>query len=121
MIKLAYIAGPYSSSTRIGIALNIYRARAVAVKLIRNFDKWQMFPACPHLNTAWMQHDAPASVFYLGDLELLARCDCIVLTTLNFQGSKGTVAEIRQAAKAGQPIYYISDDGQRLVEYQWSE
>jgi hypothetical protein len=64
VLKIAYVAGPYRAKTKIGIILNILRARKVAKEL------WKMGYAviCPHSNSALMDGIAPDEAFLNGGI-----------------------------------------------------
>jgi hypothetical protein len=73
---IIYIAGPYRSKYgKLGIIRNIWKARQVAKEL------WKMghTPICPHLNSALLDGIVPDQRFLDGDIEILKRCDAIVL------------------------------------------
>lgn len=99
-MKVAYVAGPYRGQGANGIVQNILNARAVAVEL------WQMGYAVvtPHLNTALMDGAAPDSVWLAGDLEIMRRCDLVVLLP-GWAYSEGAVAEYLEAQRRGIPVY----------------
>ena len=99
-MKLAYTAGPYRGRTHNDIARNIAAAREVATHL------WGLGYAviCPHLNSAFMTGAAPEDVFMNGGLEILRRCDLVVLVD-GWAGSQGTAIEIEEARARGIPIF----------------
>jgi len=100
-MKVAYIAGPYRSAAGPnGIHENIERARAVAVEV------WQrgFMAFCPHLNTAMMDGAVPDSVFLSGGLEMLRRCDIVVLVP-GWERSAGSKAEVDLARELGKMVY----------------
>jgi nucleoside 2-deoxyribosyltransferase len=39
-------------------------------------------------------------------MELLRRCDAIIIVTHEFESSPGTVREIKEASRLGKPIFY---------------
>jgi len=99
-MKIAYIAGPYRGRTHNDIAENIWAARSIATRL------WELGYAviCPHLNSAFMSGAAPEETFLEGGLEILRRCDLLVLVE-GWQASKGTAREIEVARECGIPIF----------------
>jgi hypothetical protein len=103
---LTYIAGPYRAETPQGVSENIKNARLVAVKL------WEAgyTAICPHLNTAYFEDHCTCypEVYLLGDLEILARCDAMVVLP-NYEHSNGTLGEIKFAEDRGIPITYYPD------------
>jgi hypothetical protein len=112
-MRLAYLAGPYRSSSIWGVKRNIEAAAAVAREL------WKMgLPTiCPHCNTAFMDGpDIECSTFLDGDLEMLERSDLMVVLP-GWEKSQGTIAEIEHvlSGKCGDmKIYYWPEDRQAL-------
>ena len=100
-MKVVYIAGPYRANTLHGIRLNIRRAEEAAIGI------WQMgcVALCPHKNTALFDGLADDSIWLRGGLELLRRCDALLVLP-NSENSKGTQAEIELAGELGIPVYY---------------
>lgn len=75
-MKVAFISGPYSADTLEQKLLNIAEAKKVAYKY------WHKGYAviCPHANSGGMENDDnDQKTFYEGDIELLSRCDLIIL------------------------------------------
>ena len=101
MMKIAYIAGPYRSDTVRGIVENIRRAEAVAIKY------WQIGYAviCPHKNTALFDGLMPDRTWLDGDIEILKRCDVIVMSK-GWENSSGSKAELEIATKLGLEVIY---------------
>lgn len=100
-MKVAYIAGPYRSTTIGGILANIEAARAVALKY------WKLGYAviCPHLNTALFDGACPDSTWLEGDIEIMARCDVVVMMK-NWRASSGARAEHERACDFKKEIIY---------------
>jgi hypothetical protein len=84
-VKVIYIAGPFRAKTPWLIEQNVRRAEADALEV------WQLGAAalCPHKNTQHFQDSAPDSVWIEGTLELLRRCDA-VLVGGRYEASSGT-------------------------------
>jgi len=99
-MKLAYVGGRYRGRTHNEIAENIHAARAVAVRL------WEMDYAviCPHTNSAFMSGATKEEAFLEGGLEMLRRCDLLVLTE-GWEASEGTAIEIDEAKRIGIPVF----------------
>jgi hypothetical protein len=101
-MKVAYVAGPYRSKWGIiGICINIIRAWRIAREL------WKMgyIVICPHTNCILMSgEDIPEDYFLTGDMELLKKCDLMVLIP-GWPDSKGTISEILLAHKINLPVY----------------
>ena len=99
-MKLAYVAGKYRGRTHNEIAQNIHAARSVATRL------WELGYAviCPHTNSGFMSGVAAEEVFLEGGLEMLRRCDLLVLVD-GWAGSEGTAIEIEEAKRIGLPVF----------------
>ena len=100
-MKVFYIAGPYRADTPRGIVENIRKAESVALKY------WLQGHAviCPHKNTALFDGAAPDHVWLDGDLEILGRCDAIVMME-GWSESKGAIAELAYAKRQGLEVIY---------------
>lgn len=104
-MRLVYVAGKYRDSGEWAVWQNIQRASEVALAL------WQMGYAviCPHRNTMMFGGAAPDDVWLKGDLEMLSRCDLLVLVP-GWEKSSGTKAEIEKARELGIPVYRWNAD-----------
>lgn len=72
-------------------------------------EVWKLGHAalCPHANTMFFQ-DADGcddEVWLEGDLEMLKRCDA-VLVTPDWQRSSGARAEVQKASEWGIPVFF---------------
>ena len=103
-MKLVFISGPYRADSIYGIVQNIRKAEAVALKY------WLGGCAviCPHKNSSLLDGAAPDSVWLEGDLEILGRCDAIVMMR-GWQNSEGATAELHYATLQGLEIIYDPD------------
>ena len=99
-MKVVYIAGPFRGPNAWEIEQNIRRAEALAL------DVWRLGAAvlCPHTNTRFFQGAADDRVWLDGDLELLARCDAVMLTP-DWTRSSGARAEVAFAQARGIPVF----------------
>lgn len=107
-VALLYVAGPYRSPKMDGVFENIYRARSVAKKL------WAMGAAVltPHMNTAFLDGavaEGDDDVWLEGDLEMLRRCDALVLVP-GWEASKGTAAERAFALAHDLPVFEAHEE-----------
>jgi hypothetical protein len=89
-MKLVYVAGPYSSSSMSGVAVNIARADCWG-KVIAHLGH---MPVIPHTNTSHPEYAEiqPYGFWLEGTSLLLARCD-LVLMIPGWQESTGSKLE----------------------------
>jgi hypothetical protein len=104
-MKLVYIAGPYRSATPWGVLQNINAAAEVAARVHRA----GMFAVCPHLNSAHMEGVADDAHFLAGTLEMMRRCDAVILVP-GWERSAGSRAEVNEAINLGLPVLYAWGD-----------
>lgn len=99
-MKLIYVAGPFRGANSWEMECNIRRAEALALKV------WNsgMAALCPHTNTRFFQGAAPDEVWLAGDIEMLRRCDAVVLTT-DWGRSSGARAEVKFALENKIPVF----------------
>lgn len=97
---MIYVAGPYRADTERGVLENIRSAESVAIEV------WQAgyVALTPHLNTRLFGGLCPDSVWLQGALELLRRCDGMILV-LGWESSSGTLAEIEEAKRITIPTF----------------
>lgn len=107
-MKLIYVAGPFRGKDNWEIECNIRRAETLALEV------WRIGCAviCPHCNTRFFQGAAPDEVWLEGDLEILRRCDAMILTP-DWERSSGARAEREEAIRLGIPVFYDIGDLQR--------
>jgi len=110
MMLVIYIAGPFRAPNAWAIEQNIRRAEELALAV------WLsgMAALCPHTNTRFFQGAADDAVWLDGDLELLTRCDAVLLVP-GWERSQGATAERARAIEKGSPVF---EDLDRLQEWQ---
>lgn len=101
---VAYAAGPFRGETAWEIECNIRRAEELGAEIV----KLGHMVVIPHANTRWLHGTAPDSFFLEGTLELLRRCDCVVLTA-DWIRSSGARGEVEEAHKLGIPVFTSLD------------
>lgn len=108
-MKVVYIAGPFRAVNAWEIEQNIRRAEQLALTI------WRMGAAviCPHTNTRFFQGAAPDHVWLLGDLEILRRCDAVMMAP-GWEHSEGAQAEREYAAQHKIPVFINTD-----ILYAW--
>lgn len=99
-LRVIYIAAPYRAPNAYGVHLNCIKAEAAAFQVWAN----GMVALCPHMNTRNFDGALKDEVWLKGDLELLRRCDAMLLTGA-WQGSSGVKAEIAFAETHLIPIF----------------
>ena len=99
-MKVVYVAGRFRAPDHWQIAEHIRAAERVAL------SAWRAGFAviCPHANTAHFQGAAADSVWLEGDLELLRRCDAVLLVP-DWELSVGARAEVEFAVDHGIPVF----------------
>jgi len=105
-LKLAFISGPYRAETRHQVVQNIMRAEQIAKKY------WKLGYAviCPHKNTSLFDGILPDEVWLEGDLEILSRCDVIVMMD-TWRESVGATEELKFARDLGMEIIFDEEEG----------
>lgn len=100
-MKIVYIAGPFRGPNAWVVEENIRRAERLALEV------WRMGAAvlCPHTNTRFFDGAAPDKFFLEGDLEMLRRCDAVLMTG-DWEKSTGARAEQAFALGHGIPVFY---------------
>ena len=99
---VVYVAGPFRGENHWDIAENIRNAERLALEV------WRLgaVAICPHANTAHFQGAAPDDVWLEGDLELVRRCDAMIMTP-DWERSTGAREEFRFADKIVKiPIFH---------------
>lgn len=99
-MRLAYIAGPYRAPNKWAIEQNIRKAECLALEVWRN----GLACLCPHMNSRHFDGAAPDEVWLAGGLEMLRRCDAVLLVQ-GWEDSEGTRREIQEAGLYGIPVF----------------
>lgn len=96
---LIYIAGPYRGKTSWQVDENIQNARRWGVAVARaGAEHGGAYPVIPHSNTAHFDGEASDKLWLDGTLELMRRCDGVLLTGA-WRNSVGASAEFEAALK----------------------
>lgn len=93
-MKVAYIAGKFRGRTAWEIECNVRRAEGVALEVAR----LGIMPLCPHTNTRFFHGECDDEFWLEGTLELLRRCDCIVMVPV-WRDSSGARKEYIEARR----------------------
>ncbi len=109
-MKVVYIAGAYRGD---GKPDTIYEN----IQIVRKYAKkyWRLGYAvfCPHMNSAFMDGACSDETFLEGSIEILKRCDVIVMLP-NWEQSAGSVDEFNLANDVGLQIIHENYNGRRL-------
>ncbi len=99
-MKVVYVAGPFRGPNSWEMEQNIRRAETLALEV------WRLGAACicPHTNTRFFQGAAPDKVWLDGDLEIVTRCDAVLMTP-DWSRSLGATAEKDYAEARRIPVF----------------
>jgi hypothetical protein len=110
--KVVYIAGPYRSDKgEYFVRQNIRSAEDAALFVWQNGG----VALCPHKNTSGLGGAAPDEVWLEGDLELLQRCDAILMIE-GWERSGGARKERQMAIDTGMRVFYDMDTLKLFLE-----
>lgn len=109
--KVVYVAGKFRGSTHPEWGYNAWEQEEnirVAERLAH--DVWTKtdglaVPICPHSMTRHYQGSGPDDLWLDGDIELLLRCDAILMVD-NWEDSVGAIEEKKTAEYHGIPVFY---------------
>ena len=111
--KVVYVAGPFRASNQHGsqdmfkVQQNIMRAMELGLEV------WKLghVALIPHSNTMFFTGASGCAdeVWLAGDLELIKRCDAVLMTP-DWSTSRGATAELKFAESLGIPVFYTVDD-----------
>lgn len=114
-MKVVYVAGPFRGANSWEIEQNIRAAESLSLEV------WRMGAAviCPHTNTRFFQGAADDEVWLKGDLEILSRCDAILMTN-DWRRSSGAAEEHGFAVERGIEVFYQDGMGLSQIKH-WIE
>ena len=103
--KVIYIAGPYRAPTQHQVYQNIQNARQAAA------DVWQAgyVALCPHTNSLLMSGIVPEEEFFQEDIELLQRCDAVLMVE-GWEASSSARSERQHALNCLIPVFYSLEE-----------
>lgn len=112
-MRLVYVAGPFRAINQWEQEQNIRRAETLALSV------WRLGAAaiCPHTNTRFFSGAAPDEVWLAGDIEILRRCDAVMLTD-DWKRSSGARAEVTEAYIRGLPVFTQLADLEQWLRVQ---
>jgi hypothetical protein len=99
-MRIIYIAGPFRGPTAWDVECNVRRAEELA------FEVFQLgaMPLTPHANTRFFHGQGPDQFWLDGTLELLRRCDAVILTD-DWRRSAGARGERAEAERLGMAVF----------------
>jgi len=100
-VKVVYVAGRFSAPDQWQRARNVRAAETLAFAVAEA----GAMPLNPLANTANFFGTLRDEFWYDGTLELMRRCDAVVLVP-GWEGSKGVTAELREAERLELPVFH---------------
>jgi hypothetical protein len=110
-VLLVYVAGPYRAPTAWGVERNIQRARDLGALVAQA----GAYPVIPHSNTSHFDGLAPDALWLDGTIELLRRCDAVIVVDC-WEQSSGTRAELAEANDRRLPVFFELADLRAWIE-----
>lgn len=116
MIPLIYIAGPFRGPTPLDVRKNVEAARDLGLLVAAAGG----YPMIPHTMTAEFDKQLTDQFWLDGTMEMLKRCDAMVLTE-NWEKSSGARTEQAWAHEHAMPWLVYTDMGPHLREDRLKE
>jgi nucleoside 2-deoxyribosyltransferase len=105
-MKLVYIAGPFSGSTKEAVAANVAMAASFRLPIAMASGS----PVCPHTMTSDLDGTMTYEFWIASTLSLLERCDAILMTP-DWSRSSGARGEHGFALDNCLPVFYADRYG----------
>lgn len=99
-MKVVYIAGKFTGANTWEIENNVRAAETMALQVA----KLGAMPLCPHTNTRFFHGTCTHEFWYAGTLELMVRCDAIMLVP-GWEESNGVKMELVEAEARKMPVF----------------
>lgn len=112
-MKVIYVAGKFTAPNSWQRARNIRAAETVGFAVAQV----GAMPLIPHANTAHFDGTCSPEFWYEGTLELLRRCDAVMLVP-GWEGSKGVKAEMEEATRRGMLVFERIDELERWLDHE---
>ncbi len=112
-MKVVYIAGPFRAPNAWLVECNIRKAEAMALAVAEA----GAMPLCPHTNTRFFNGTCTDTFWIAGTLELLRRCDAIIMVQ-GWEKSSGARGERDVAQALDLPVF---EPDEVLKLQQWLE
>lgn len=104
-MELVFISGPYRAKTIYEIKKNIDNAEKIGLKYFK--IGYAVF--IPHKNSAFFDGSCDDSVWLNSCIEILKRCDKIVMMS-NWQKSSGAISEYNYARKNNIEVIFDEEE-----------
>lgn len=115
-MKLVYVAGPFRAPTPWDVEQNIRVAEGVGLRVALA----GLMPLIPHTNTRFFDGQCTAQFWIDGTMEMLKRCDAIVLCP-GWMQSEGSRGEWEYAKSVSMPIYDLNEKSPLIDFETWLE
>lgn len=106
VMPLIYVAGPFRGPTPLDVRRNVEAARDLGLHVAR----CGAYPVIPHTMTSEFDKQLTDQFWLDGTMELLRRCDGIVLHA-RWRSSMGAIAEHNMAADLQLAVFHADTDG----------
>lgn len=113
-LALCYIAGPFRGPTPFDVKINVHEAEMLGLEVAAIGG----YPIIPHSMTGNFDKQLTDQFWLEGSLELLRRCDAIVMN-VRWRESVGAKAEHIAAERMGMPIFYREAEGWSRSFRKW--
>ena len=110
-MKVIYVAGRFTAPNGWTQAKYIRSAEVVGFAVAEA----GAMPLMPTSNTRSFNGTLGEEFWYEGTLELLRRCDAMILTP-GWEGSRGVASEIKEADKLGIPVFERMDELKKWLQ-----
>lgn len=112
-MRIVYVAGPFAAPCAWEVEHNVRLAEACGLEVAR----LGAMPLIPHANTRFFHGvtGIAASFWYRGTLELLLRCDAMIVVG-DWESSRGSKAELRACDEHDIPFFWSLEDLRTWLE-----
>lgn len=104
---IVFVSGPYRGTSKYYLINRLQRLRNIlrAYRVSKELWSLGMIVFTPHLNSVWMDGCVHDDFFLNGCLEILLKCDCVLMLD-GWDQSVGAKEELRTALTRNIPVYY---------------
>lgn len=112
-MMLVYVAGKYRGETAWQVEQNIREAEELGFHLAETYG---VVPVIPHTMYRHFDGELTDDFWLEGTLELMRRCDAIVMHP-NWEDSSGAVGELEEAAEIGMESFIWGEDDDEFAAW----